>query len=776
MENNFYYKNNENTDSKIHDLICFLAKKIQANTELDFEKVYESLDKLVRQKNIDIYGFPSLILKSGYWRRQIPEKLFLKELGRIDRGGNLGISLSEALNKFKELDDICFVNIKQDLKDIFREVICKRQKNENILNNSSSSVWIPLVDESNYVWFGKCSYDSENFLPYFMKKGGDCPQIYGESYKLGEKVAEKLSEYPKSKTKVIVTGVCDDSTRIVSAVNQKKFKLKIESSLSFGADYILVPKENFKECDLCKEYNNIIIPLSNLDELDGIIHKLAMKSIDLDTINKLSQDDKIYELIKIYNEASKRSCGENMINSIENKLNDDFDIRESKCLSLFTSQNYPEAYKEYLELMEDFNSEFENNSQLYLKDLLNLIKCEDYLYKTDLEKYKEVLKRDLEKYKIAFVKAEKYGNPKVVIEFFEITSLFYLNLSYNEGFNESYNIINSFYKAISYKLINNINDLHIKWLNSISDSRFYFSENGRSNLLLDHCNSLYNSYANKMSIDNKVKLLDLMAETEYLSGTLNTDSNTYNNIISKLDEAIKLKPNDVFAEQLRKRVKEMKISDLQIRRFRHDSNSKLGILKNSINSIKSIEENNDLPSDLKSELANIKFGIDSLVGIHYVSMENEPSPSDWVNEDISKYINYYFNGRGLNFSIKLVGNPANFDYCEKYLLVVLDNLIKNSEEAYARKNIPEDERKYEIIIKYNESIVIIKDFAGGIAPEIKDKLFEEHASTKEEVICDCGLGLYQAKKAMKLQEDCDIRLLEPQPQNGAAFVLDFKGE
>ena len=117
-----------------------------------------------------------------------------------------------------------------------------------------------------------------------------------------------------------------------------------------------------------------------------------------------------------------------------------------------------------------------------------------------------------------------------------------------------------------------------------------------------------------------------------------------------------------------------------------------------------------------------------------------------------------------------------FRYCEKYLLVVLDNLIKNSEEAYARKNIPEDERKYEIIIKYNESIVIIKDFAGGIAPEIKDKLFEEHASTKEEVICDCGLGLYQAKKAMKLQEDCDIRLLEPQPQNGAAFVLDFKGE
>ena len=772
MENNFYYKNNENTDSKLHDLICFLAKKIQANTELDFEKVYDSFDKLDKQKNIDIYGFPSLILKVADWRRQIPEKLFHKELGRIDRGGNLGISFSDALRKFNELDNICFDNIRQYNKDNFREIIRKRIKNEKKINNSSSSVWIPMVDESNYVWFGKCSYDSENFLPYFMKKGGDCPQIDGESYKLGEEVAKRLSVYTKSKTKVIVTGVCDDFTGIVSAVNQEKFELKIERSLDFGADYILVPKYNFEKSNLCKKSKNII-PLSNLDELNGFIHPLAMNSIDLDRINKL--DDKIYEPIKIYNEANKRSCGENMTYSIENKPNEDFQKREKECLTLFTNLNYIEAYDAYVELMEDFSSIFNNDSQLYLKDLLNMIKCEDYLYKIDLEKYKEVLKRDLEKYKIAFDKAEKYGNPKVVIEFFEITSLFYLNLSYKEGFNESYNIINSFYKAISYKLINNINDLHIKWLNSISDSRFYFSKNGRSNLLLDHCNSLYNSYANKMSIDNKVKLLDLMAETEYFSGTLNADSNAYNNIIYKLDEAIKLKPNDVFAEQLRKRVKEMKISDLQIRRFRHDSNSKLGDLKNSI---KNIEENNNLPEELQNEFANIKFGIDSLVGIHYVSMEKMPSTSDWASEDedITNYIKYYFNGKGLKPAINFVGKPSRFDYCEKYLSVVLDNLIKNAEEAYDKKNTPKGEREYEITINYNEFIVIIRDFAGGIAPEIKDKLFDAYASTKEEVICDCGLGLYQAKKAMNLQEGCDIRLLDPQPENGAAFVLDFKGE
>lgn len=766
------YENKEHLGAyKIQDFICFLASKIPENKKIELDKVYDILEFLleINNKQIDISGFPSLILKMAYWRRVITEKLFLSEMKRISYDGNLGLEIKEAIGLFNGTKDICFDNIRSVLKEELEKELNNRLSPDTNDNKSHSGVWIPLVDESNFVWFSQYLYNNDNnILFHFMTKECNLPEIRGESYKLGKEVANRLTGYSKTNVKLIVTGIYDEDSEEIFPVDQDKFELKIGASLGFGYDYIIVPRENYEKSDLCKKTNNII-SLSNLEELNEMIHKLSMKSIRLDKIIKLNQNDNIYETIKDSIEQSKKNIKSNF-----NINNNDFKEREKEAKNLFINQKYFEAYYAYSKLMEDFSDVLNNNSKDYLRVLLNKIKSENSLFKSEKKEYKEVLKIDLEKYKNVLSSTNDYGNSTLVIEFFEIATMFFLKLAYDEGFQESFKFIKPYYESCAIKIFNK-NDLEKKWLNCLSDCRFIFSENGRSNLLLDHCELLNKDFSEILGNDEKVKLLDLIAETEYFSFGIEIDNIKYERIINYLDKAINLKPGDIFAKQLRKRVKEMKVNDSQIRRFKHDSNSKLGSLKIKI---ANLGENANLPEEMYRQLDNINLDIESLIGIHDVAIDMKITKNDWVTNDIADYLEKYFKANNKVFSFSQpIGKKRVFEYCERYLSVVLDNLIKNTEEAYDKLGTEPSECKIEITVNYDDLSVIFRDFAGGIAPEIKDKLFEEHASTKEEVACNCGIGLYQAKKAMKLQDNSyDIKLLDPQPDKGAAFVLVFKGE
>jgi C4-dicarboxylate-specific signal transduction histidine kinase len=64
-----------------------------------------------------------------------------------------------------------------------------------------------------------------------------------------------------------------------------------------------------------------------------------------------------------------------------------------------------------------------------------------------------------------------------------------------------------------------------------------------------------------------------------------------------------------------------------------------------------------------------------------------------------------------------------------------------------------------------------RDFAGGIDPSLGD-VFEPYTSSKG-VQGDVGLGLTQAREAMRLQK-FRIALAPNQPADGAEFQLDFQ--
>lgn len=109
------------------------------------------------------------------------------------------------------------------------------------------------------------------------------------------------------------------------------------------------------------------------------------------------------------------------------------------------------------------------------------------------------------------------------------------------------------------------------------------------------------------------------------------------------------------------------------------------------------------------------------------------------------------------------------------MIQVILNLVKNAQDAFEEKNIPE--RK--IIIQTSQhrgySIIRVEDNAGGVSPSVHDTLFMPYVTTKNEQN-GTGLGLYMSKTIV--EDHCGGKLTFHNTEDGAVFTikLPLKGE
>ncbi len=104
------------------------------------------------------------------------------------------------------------------------------------------------------------------------------------------------------------------------------------------------------------------------------------------------------------------------------------------------------------------------------------------------------------------------------------------------------------------------------------------------------------------------------------------------------------------------------------------------------------------------------------------------------------------------------------------MIQVFINIIKNAIEQFVEKNI--DEKHISISIAYyNHSAEIrFKDNAGGIAPELMNKIFEPYFSTKHEKN-GSGLGLYMSKLMIEKHHDGVLKVLSQ--DDTTEFVIEI---
>lgn len=154
--------------------------------------------------------------------------------------------------------------------------------------------------------------------------------------------------------------------------------------------------------------------------------------------------------------------------------------------------------------------------------------------------------------------------------------------------------------------------------------------------------------------------------------------------------------------------------------------------------------------DKKKEFISITDAVNSTLAIVQISTEN----------------------KGINIITDLQCTTAFETYANEIKQVVL-NIIKNAEDALLENNIENPTITIQSVcdLNCNNPTLIIRDNAGGIPQEIKDKIFDPYFSTKIEKD-GTGLGLYMSKTI--IEEHCGGKLSVENDKDGAVFKIEFR--
>jgi signal transduction histidine kinase len=96
------------------------------------------------------------------------------------------------------------------------------------------------------------------------------------------------------------------------------------------------------------------------------------------------------------------------------------------------------------------------------------------------------------------------------------------------------------------------------------------------------------------------------------------------------------------------------------------------------------------------------------------------------------------------------------------------NVLNNSKDAFFDNKIENSIVNIEIGVENNYGFVKIEDNAGGISPDILDKVFDPYFTTKEEGK-GTGIGLYMAK--IIIEQNMNGKIEVENINNGATFII-----
>ena len=125
-----------------------------------------------------------------------------------------------------------------------------------------------------------------------------------------------------------------------------------------------------------------------------------------------------------------------------------------------------------------------------------------------------------------------------------------------------------------------------------------------------------------------------------------------------------------------------------------------------------------------------------------------------------------------NIDLKIENSTKTRLYTNKnHIIQVLINIINNAIEAITQNNINKGFIKLGFIEESNFVTIYIKDNAGGISKDIKDKIFEPYFTTKEKSN-GTGFGLYMSKLIMEKNNYGE--LLVNDLEKGSCFKIKLK--
>ncbi len=257
-------------------------------------------------------------------------------------------------------------------------------------------------------------------------------------------------------------------------------------------------------------------------------------------------------------------------------------------------------------------------------------------------------------------------------------------------------------------------------------------------------------------------VMDILSDLTYFTGGDQAEEEA----LTWVEQALAINPDDRFARQRRKDIQERKGVMEQIRRFNHDANTAIAGLISTLSRL----EHLPLSHPASTLVEKMRLGVNRIHGVHrFVQKIQAKFANVTIRQEIDRLTVAY--EEQVRFVVTGGEDGATLETDQDYLQIVLETLIRNALEAFERRQIPVSDRVIHITLDLPGHCIRLRDNAGGIDPQLKDRIFEPYVSSKA-VKQTTGLGLAGARQIMTLLEG-RIELTDPQPADGAEFVLHF---
>ena len=443
------------------------------------------------------------------------------------------------------------------------------------------------------------------------------------------------------------------------------------------------------------------------------------------------------------------------------------------CRPLFTDMKYYEAYLKTRDCLRMSGlSEKANLSARY-----TIANCIDYLLNNDLGTDREVFKKEfqenLDQY-LSDLQKTDIGTiaPTPTMRVFSLTVKYFiatatldqLALSVSHYYNAFVKVSGDKVKPYDYLRL---------WNQEINDERAASSRsdhNKRAEILAEELLKMIgddDAFKEFRAAANKI-LADLVYffQTDTLS-----DGERFRKAIQYLDEVLKDRPNDSGVIHFKAHIIKVETATLQIRRFGHDTNTRLGNINASVSEcLKQCPKDSPefpLLRTIAKEIQSLRAVAKLIVG----EKGQQIAPEQWEKVCIGELVKGLLQERQWPLTcIQTTGKETTWEIYPPMISLVFENLMKNTVESYGRRGITVPEQPCLISINYKEKVVSYGDYAGGVDPKLGD-IFEPYRSSKG-VYDNVGLGLPQARKAMEVQ-GFRIVLANHQLPGGTIFELDF---
>jgi len=266
-------------------------------------------------------------------------------------------------------------------------------------------------------------------------------------------------------------------------------------------------------------------------------------------------------------------------------------------------------------------------------------------------------------------------------------------------------------------------------------------------------------------------LNNLLADLAYFFPISNEDDQQrYVRVLAYLDRTLALQPRDDYARSMKTHVQRLATTNLQIKRFGHDTRNRMGnvrqLLKQLLAELAPTTRTHQIAGSLQREFDNLQL-------VHQLVEGQQPATDQWKLIDPIEVVRQQL--AELDWPaecIEMSGTPSAWEFCPNLLGLALGNLFRNSREAYHRRKLPLPDCPVKVQIDYQAHRIVVRDQAGGINEHLGD-IFAPYVSSKS-VRGNVGLGLTQARDALRMQSaKFRLYLSEPQPADGAEFVVEL---